>query len=1019
MQFYYHKFELYMKYFLLKLLFVCSFATLYAQNATINLSNITINGKEVTFKIVLTPASTSPIYLGNFDIGVAFSSSNIVSSTTPPALLETATLLNSLGSNITVSGSMATSGKVINFDPSNLGTLANQADFDRLIPKVTSSVSLGTYKITFNSAFTGTLSCETNIIYSLSNTDTWLQNNLPTISCSNSNTVVPSISGINAAYCKSEVSIALSDKGSPTGGTFTIDGSTATILDPSALSAGTHTLIYTVNGTSSSPTTIEIKAVPIPTITGLNTRYCKDAAAATLLGSPSDGTFTIDGATATTFNPATLSTGNHTVVYTVTQNGCSGSSSMVVNVVPLPTASINNLNSSYCKNSTAITLTGTPAGGTFTIDGATASAFNPASLSTGNHIVIYTVSQNGCTASTSQIATITLPPTATITSLNSSYCKNAAAVTLTGSPSGGTFTVNGVSATTFNPAALAVGNHTVIYSISQNGCTGSISQVVNITSAPSATITNLDPSYCKNAAATTLTGSPTGGTFTIDGVNATTFNPAALTVGNHTVIYTISQNGCTGSISQVVNVTSSPTASITSLNTSYCKNAEAFTLVGAPSGGTFTVNGVSATTFNPAALTVGNHTVIYTISQNGCTGSISQVVNVTSSPTASITSLNTSYCKNAAAFTLVGAPLGGTFTIDGVNATTFNPAALTVGNHTIIYTISQNGCTGSISQVVNITSSPSATITNLDPSYCKNAAALTLTGSPTGGTFTIDGVNATTLNPAALSIGNHTIMYNVSQSGCSASTSQSVSIIAAPTVSITSLNTSYCKNAAAFTLVGAPSGGTFSIDGTNATAFNPTLLSVGNHTVSYTVSQNGCSSVISQVVNILPPPTINFQSTTQGLKVTFYAINTEGVTFLWNFGNNSTSTQKDPVFTYANDGTYKVCLSVTNSQGCTDSICKTITIKAVSVKDLMGGLKVTTAPNPASHFLSVRIETAQSFQDQDKLILNDILGRQVLQKRIVDTQNDIDISDLPNGVYTLRLQLKNAAYFVEKIIISR
>jgi Secretion system C-terminal sorting domain len=54
---------------------------------------------------------------------------------------------------------------------------------------------------------------------------------------------VVSIIGILAAYCRTAPAITL--QGSPTGGVFKLDGTTATVLDASALSIGQHDLTYT------------------------------------------------------------------------------------------------------------------------------------------------------------------------------------------------------------------------------------------------------------------------------------------------------------------------------------------------------------------------------------------------------------------------------------------------------------------------------------------------------------------------------------------------------------------------------------------------------------------------------------------------------------------------------------------------------------------------------------------------------------------------------------------------------
>ncbi len=86
------------------------------------------------------------------------------------------------------------------------------------------------------------------------------------------------------------------------------------------------------------------------------------------------------------------------------------STAFTLTVNPLPVVSITGLTSSFCKNASAVTLTGSPAGGSFTIDGNAATSFDPASLAVGDHTVIYTYTDaNSCRNSASQTVTILQP----------------------------------------------------------------------------------------------------------------------------------------------------------------------------------------------------------------------------------------------------------------------------------------------------------------------------------------------------------------------------------------------------------------------------------------------------------------------------------------------------------------------------------------------------------------------------------------------------------------------------------
>ncbi|MEZ0487012.1 cellulose binding domain-containing protein [Fibrella aquatica] len=353
-----------------------------------------------------------------------------------------------------------------------------------------------------------------------------------------------------------------------TGGIYTVStsGTTSTLSIATNTSAnGQYFRAVATNSTGSTNSTgalLTVNALPTPSITGLASAYCKDAVAVTLTGSPTGGNFTVDGNSATSFNPAALATGSHTVVYRYTNgSGCVNTATQNVTVNPLPAVSITGLSSAYCKDAAAVTLTGSPTGGSFTVDGNSATQFNPANLTAGAHSVLYSyTNSNGCTNTTTQSVTVNPLPVVSITGLASAYCRDAATVTLTGTPAGGSFTVDGTSATQFAPGTIALGAHTVRYVYTDNnGCTNATTQNVTVNPLPFLSITGLANAYCQDAGTVTLTATPEGGSFTIDGNSATQFNPATLAVGNRTVDYRYTDsNGCANTATQIVRVKATP-----------------------------------------------------------------------------------------------------------------------------------------------------------------------------------------------------------------------------------------------------------------------------------------------------------------------------------------------------------------------------------------------------------------------------------------------------------------------------
>jgi len=88
---------------------------------------------------------------------------------------------------------------------------------------------------------------------------------------------------------------------------------------------------------------------------------------------------------------------------------------------------------------------------------------------------------------------------------------------------------------------------------------------------------------------------------------------------------------------------------------------------------------------------------------------------------------------------------------------------------------------------------------------------------------------------------------------------------------------------------------------------------------------NGCSQWETvQVSYASSPPITAFAFTTNLLTANFTNQSSPG-TYLWSFGDGTTSTAANPVHTYAQDGTYTVCLIVSNACGSTTH-CANVTV---------------------------------------------------------------------------------------------
>jgi PKD repeat protein len=129
-------------------------------------------------------------------------------------------------------------------------------------------------------------------------------------------------------------------------------------------------------------------------------------------------------------------------------------------------------------------------------------------------------------------------------------------------------------------------------------------------------------------------------------------------------------------------------------------------------------------------------------------------------------------------------------------------------------------------------------------------------------------------------------------------------------------------------------------DGETSTEQNPThtYAQAGTYNVCVTVTAQDpdCSSTFCHHVVVAAPPSschAAFASHQPHLAEPTMAFTDQSTgtgalgSWLWDFGDGSTSTEQNPVHAYTVPGTYTVCLMITTADGlCTHHVCHTITV---------------------------------------------------------------------------------------------
>jgi hypothetical protein len=362
-----------------------------------------------------------------------------------------------------------------------------------------------------------------------------------------------------------------------------------------------------------------------------------------------------------------------------------------------------------------------------------------------------------------------------------------------------------------------------------------------------------------------------------------------------------------------------PDATITPVDT-LCQNHPPVVMTAHDPGGTWTGTGMTGNVFNPAVASPGNHLIRYEITNaNGCTAYDDIIVTVVPIPDATITPVGI-VCITDPPIILRAQDPGGTWSGPGITGNVFTPAIAGSGNHVITYSITDShGCSDS-DQIILTVAVPDATITPVD-TLCVNGPKVILTAHDLGGIWSGEGVTGNTFDPSLAGVGNHLITYNIINQDCKDTDTTIITVVAIPDITIDRVGIQYI-NDPPVTLNAVPSGGIFSGDGVTGNIFDPGQAGLGTHIIQYETIPDrfGCiafDTISIEVVN-KPLPIADFEPDTIGctpLTVKFVNNSVHGESYIWDFGDNIFSAEKNPSHTYYVPGNYLVKLTVINISG--------------------------------------------------------------------------------------------------------
>jgi len=594
-----------------------------------------------------------------------------------------------------------------------------------------------------------------------------------------------------------------------------------------------------------------------------------------------------------------------TTTFTVTvtdANGCSASGGVLIQTVPSTLAADAGPDKSICAGqNNCITIGGSPAvtgGSSPYIIQWSPGAYFCGSATIANpqvnpsNTTVYTLlvtDANGCTATDSTVV-IANPAVTAIVNPDTDVCSGSPAI-LGGFPSTGsggtppytyawTPTIGISSPGSGNPIVTTLTTTTYCVKVTDSvGCSTSACQAVIVSSPMTA---NAGPAKiltgCPNASVT-IGGFPAviggSGSYSYSWTPATGLdstnvpNPVVRNLGTttvYTLVVTDLHTGCSATAQVQVTVDSSTLAVNAGSAQFLCYDNRAGVQIGGiptASGGqgpyTYTWSpalGLSSTSAaNPIALPSSSTTYVVSVSDAlGCVLSDSVLVTVVQHIPITISGLNTSYCLNASNVIMTATPSGGTFSGPGVAGNTFQPSVIGVGNWCIKYTYNDpvSGCSSDTTVCVVVDSLPKLTISGYNPSYCHLDSAVTLIGSPSGGTFSGPGISGNIFTPANALSGINIITYTYTDTlfGCSNSTQFAITINNVPTMTIAASDSVVCPGSNVslsaqystdvFNIVWSNGTGTSIYSGLNAFTVNPSVAN--NCYIATAVNNAGCTT---------------------------------------------------------------------------------------------------------------------------------------------------------------------------------
>lgn len=500
----------------------------------------------------------------------------------------------------------------------------------------------------------------------------------------------------------------------------------------------------------------------------------------------------------------------------------------------------------------------------------------------------------------------------------------------------------GPSSPTWN--ALGSGNYTITVT-DANGCfVDSTIALINGAGLTGNIVSTTDASCGASNGACEIAGNGGGTPYTYDigGGPQASGVFTGLAAGTYTITIT-DAGGCTFDVIVIINDLSGLAASITAQTDATCNGASDGDVTVTATGGTtpytYDIGGGPQASGLFAGLAAGTYNVTVTDGA-GCTLNVPVTINEPAPIIPSIDVVIDALCSGSFDGSIDASAAGGTtpftFDIGGAPQATGLFSGLSAGNYTITFT-DANGCTATMDTVINEPTPLTINFSAFD-AICFGACDGYGVVIPSGGTSPYGyswSSGGTAANENNLCAGNYNLTIT-DNNGCTIDTlnfpiNEPVALTVDNLIVNDEVCPGECNGSIDISAIGAVQ---YSIDG--GSTFLPSSSFPNLCTGSYNIvieDASGCQGTDNATVS--SPPVVNADftygpqpTTIHDPLIWFTNTSENGATYSWDFGDGSTATSIDAVHEYdsENPGSYIVCLSVSDVNGCTDNQCATVYI---------------------------------------------------------------------------------------------